>query len=175
MRSIVCLVLLGACGGAARTTSPPVHPATTGSAAPPAATPAAPAAPAAGAPADAATPLVDVLLHGHSTPATFEDLDRVLPGLPVARQAAIRALGSTKEAPIHVPSIQYEYVWVAHFACTIGKGTMQQQSLIHVPGAGDVDDLSFTCPDSSDPHDAFFDFSDDPQEQAMRRELGQQH
>ena len=170
MRAIATCLMLAACGGApkpapAAPAAPPVANAATAPA--PAPAPAAAPAPA----GDAATPYETALLHGHPTPDTFQQLYNVLPSLPTARQAALRALGAKIDAPIHVPTIQFEYVWVAQLACDGGEGKVGMQALVDGPH-GQLDELSYTCPGSTDERRAYFDYSDDPSEKAMQEELG---
>jgi hypothetical protein len=149
---VICLLAVAACGGAppaARPTSPPQN-----------------AAAPAQQPNDA-----DKLVHGHPTPADFDALVEQFPSLSAARRSAIAALGTTRDAPIHVPAIGYEYTWVAKIACNGGEGKVSMQALTSGP-SGQLDLLSFTCPDDTSEHTAYFDFSDDPQEKAMQAEFG---
>jgi hypothetical protein len=151
---VICLLAVAACGGA-----------------PPAAKPASPPQnSAAPAPAPESND-ADKLLHGHPTTADFDALVQAFPSLSAARRSAIAALGTTRDAPIHVPSIEYEYTWVAKIACNGGEGKVSMQALTSGP-SGQLDLLSFTCPDDASEHSAYFDFSDDPQEKQMQKELG---
>lgn len=127
-------------------------------------------APTATAGGDAASAYETALLHGHPTPDTFQQLHDLMPSLPAPRQAALRALGGSADAPIHVPSIQFEYVWVQYFACDSGAGNVGMQALVNGPH-GQLDLLSFTCPGAKDEHSAYFDYSDDPTEKLMQQEL----
>jgi hypothetical protein len=146
MRAI-CLFVVAACGGA---TPPPIA----NSPAKPATTP-------------VAKDDSDELIHGHPTADSFDAFVAQFPSLSAARRSAIAALGTTQAAPIHVPAINYEYVWVEKIACNGGAGKVTMQALV----AG-LDALHFTCPDDTSEHTAYFDFSDDPQEKAMQKELG---
>jgi hypothetical protein len=140
---VICLLAVAACGGAP--TSPTVH---------------------ATAPAPQSNDAADKLVHGHPTAADFDALVDQFPSLSAARRSEIAALG-TQTAPIHVPAINYEYVWVAKIACNGGAGKVSMQALV-----GNLDELSFTCPNDPSEHAAYFDFSDDPTEQQMKKELG---
>lgn len=141
---VICLLAIAACGGAppATPTSPP---------------------PQTASPAE---PDGSELIHGHPSADSFDAFVARFPSLSATRRSAIAALG-TKAAPIHVPAINYEYVWIAKVACNGGEGKVKLQALV-----GDLDMLSFTCPDDASEHTAYFDFSDDPQEKAMRAEFG---
>jgi hypothetical protein len=152
---LVVMCALAACGGA-----PP----------PP---PAPPAAPAPKPPvAQSAPKPEDQLVHGHPTADDFDALIAAFPTLSADRRAAIATIGISKDAPIRVPDIHDEYVWVGKIACNGSEGQVQQQALLRT-AAGDVDELEFTCPGDDKPHSAYFDFSADPTEQAMKKELGQ--
>jgi len=70
-----------------------------------------------------------------------------------------------------VPSIGYEYVWVAKIACNGSQGQVEEQSLLDTK-TGQLDELEFTCPGDGSKHSTYFDFSADPTEQAMKKELG---
>jgi hypothetical protein len=148
MRAI-CLIVVVACGGAA---PPPV-----------ANSPTTPAK----APPPPAKDDSDELLHGHPTADSFAAFVAQFPSLSAARRSTIAALGTTRDAPIHIPAIDDEYVWVAKIACNGGAGKVTMQALV-----GGLDALSFTCPDDTAEHTTYFDFSDDPQEKAMQKELG---
>lgn len=87
------------------------------------------------------------------------------------RRTAIAAIGTAPEAPIRVPSINYEYVWVAKIACNGEAGKVGVQALLET-AHGELDRLDFTCPGDQASHAAYFDFSADPTEQAMKKELG---
>ena len=69
-------------------------------------------------------------------------------------------------AHIDMTSLEHD-VWVEKIACNGGAGKVTMQALV----AG-LDALHFTCPDDTSEHTAYFDFSDDPQEKAMQKELG---
>ncbi|HEY1550220.1 MAG TPA: hypothetical protein VGG28_20470, partial [Kofleriaceae bacterium] len=119
--------------------------------------------------------VADKLVHGHPTTADFDALVEQFPSLSAARRSAIAALGTTNKAPIHVPTIQYEYVWVEKIACNGGTGRVNTQALTGDLFGKMLDLLSFNCPDDATEHAAYFDYSDDPQEQQMQRELGSGH
>ncbi|HEY1814310.1 MAG TPA: hypothetical protein VGG74_18290 [Kofleriaceae bacterium] len=114
----------------------------------------------------------DQLVHGHPNAGDFDALIASFPTLSADRRAAIAAIGTSENAPIRVPDIKDEYVWVGKIACNGSEGQVQQQALLRT-ATGDVDELEFTCPGDDKPHAAYFDFSADPTEQAMKKELGQ--
>jgi hypothetical protein len=122
-------------------------------------------------PAQPQTSPEDALVHGHPSADDFDALIASFPTLSAARRATIAAIGTSEDAPIRVPDIHDEYVWVAKIACNGPEGQVQLQSLLRTK-AGDVDELQFTCPGDANPHAAYFDFSADPTEQAMKKELG---
>jgi hypothetical protein len=154
MRAI-CLCVVAACGGGAAV-SPPVATSPTKPATPP----------------PPPTEASDVLLHGHPTAEWFDAFVEQFPSLSASRRSSLAALGTTEKAPIHVPAIKYEYVWAETIACNGGKGTVRSQALTGDLFGTMLDMLSFTCPDDATDHAAYFDFSDDPREQQMRKELG---
>jgi hypothetical protein len=114
-----------------------------------------------------ARPDGDELVTGHPTPDSFEAFVAEFPSLSAGRRSAIAALGTTTAAPIHVPAISYEYVWVGKVACNGEAGKVTMQALVN-----NLDALHFSCPGDESEHVAYFDFSDDPEEKAMRAELG---
>jgi hypothetical protein len=152
MRAASILVLIG-CGGAAPAPRTPV-----------ANTPK-PAAP------PATTSIEDELVHGQPDQQHFDDLVATFPTMSEQRRATIAAIGTTETTAIRVPSIPYEYVWVAKIACNGGEGQVSIQALIET-AHGALDKLEFSCPNDKATHAAYFDFSADPQEQAMKKELG---
>ncbi len=176
------LLALVACGGSAKpatTPTPPVSNATP--------TPTPPPAPPAGdvhhdargielAKAgkldEAAVEYIAEIEQPNTEPTVFAHLDAIYKQLSVARRTQIAALG-TKDKPIRVPDIGFEYTWVAKFGCVDGEGRVGMQALVSGP-KGELDRLDYKCPDGSD-HGAYFDFSDDPTEKAMKQELGIKH
>ncbi len=117
----------------------------------------------------AADAFLEEILAPGAAPTAFGNLADVLPKLSPPKLAAVVKTGATKDAPIHVPDIGGEYFWVAHIACGGAEGTVKSQALINDRGRS-LDVLRFTCPDGQE-HEAFFDFSADPTEQALMREL----
>lgn len=99
-------------------------------------------------------------LRGRPVPATFANLLDILPKLSPDRRMELATIATTREAPLRVPDIAYEYTWVGHFACTDGRGKPKKQALINVAGK-QLDAMSYTCPDQSE-REAFFDFSAEP-------------
>jgi len=122
-------------------------------------------------PTPAAASFEDELVHGHPTAQRFNELVDAFPAMSAQRRATLAAIGTSEDAPIHVPSIDYEYVWVAKIACNGGAGQVGVQALLETP-KGELDKLDFTCPGDQASHAAYFDFSDDPTEQQMKKELG---
>jgi hypothetical protein len=111
-------------------------------------------------------------LRGPKPPTTtFGNLFLILGKLSPGRRTEIATLGTTEDAPIRVPEISMEYGWVEKAACPNGAGKASTQALINTKH-GQLDALMFTCPGDSTEHRAYFDFSDDPSEKAMREELG---
>lgn len=105
--------------------------------------------------------------------AAFQHLARIYERLRPATRDRIRALGGTVEAPLFVPSIGYEYAWIAAFACTGGQGRVAEQVLVAGrQGGGQLDRLHCLCPDGSD-RSLYFDFSADPHEREMKSQLRQ--
>lgn len=102
-------------------------------------------------------------------PTAFGNLTSVLPKLSPQMLQVVMLTGTLKKAPIYVPDIDGEYLWVRNIACGVGEGQVKSQALINDQGR-QLDMLRFQCPDGSS-HEAYFDFSADPAEQAMRREL----
>jgi hypothetical protein len=115
---------------------------------------------------DAAKHYIAELGAPNAAPSTFANLNDIYDQLTPDRKAEIAALGTTESAPIKVPVIRFEYAWVDRFACPDGAGKVITQSLLATK-AGLLDALSFSCPDGKT-HQAYFDFSDDPTEKAMR-------
>jgi hypothetical protein len=147
MRAVL-ICALAACGGAAPAPATPTP---------------SPATPPPGVEAE--------LVHGHPSQQRFDEIVASFPSLSAERRAAIAATGTSEDAPIRVPDIRAEYVWVAKIACNGGAGQVQQQSLVRA-AAGDLDELQFTCPGDTAQHAVYFDFSADPAEQQMKKELG---
>ncbi len=141
------------------------------SATPPPAAPTSNAAPTATAKPPAKA-IEDQLVHGTPTPENFAAVVDAFPTMSASQRATVAAIGSSKEAPIRVPDIHAEYVWVEKIACNGGAGNVGRQSLLTTP-QGELDELAFTCPGDATEHAAYFDFSADPSEQKMRAELGQ--
>jgi hypothetical protein len=170
---LALLVILVGCGGPAKPAQGPV-----GNATPPAQ----PTQPAANVDHDArgvelagqgkvdeaAAEYIAELKLAATKPTVFEHLDAIYKQLSPARKKEIALLGTTQELPIKVPEIGFEYGWVAHFGCADGEGKVESQALM--AGKRQLDLLNYKCPDGSD-HGAYFDFSDDPTEKAMRQEL----
>jgi hypothetical protein len=150
MRVFLALAL-AACGSAAPT---PVAPAPTPAPAP---------APQAGVEAE--------LAHGHPTTAMLDELVSQFPTMSAAHRTSLSTIGASQDQPIHVPTIEYEYVWIQKIACNGAPGKVGLQALVTTPN-GQLDELTFTCPGDSSQRSAYFDFSDDPQEQQMRKDFG---
>lgn len=159
MRVALYVIAFAACGNTAQAPTTPVAPAPTPT-------------PARSTETEQPASSIEAsLLHGHPTTGMFDELVAQFPAMSSARRAAIAALGTSQDKPIHVPAINYEYVWVDKIACNGGVGNVGTQSLLSTP-QGDLDELAFTCPGDATEHAAYFDFSDDPSEQQMRKELG---
>ena len=120
---------------------------------------------------EAAKHYIAELRDPHTAPQTFANLLTIYDRLSADRKAEIATFGTTDDAPIRVPEIRGEYAWVAHFACIGGEGKVSGQALVSAKAGGQLDELMFDCPDGKE-HHAYFDFSDDPMEKAMRNELG---
>lgn len=119
---------------------------------------------------EAAAEYIAELQLATTKPTVFEHLDAIYKQLPAARRTEIAKLGQSSDTPIKVPEIGFEYGWVAKFGCVDGEGKVGMQALVSGK-RGQLDLLKYTCPDGSE-HGAYFDFSDDPTEKAMRQELG---
>ena len=113
-------------------------------------------------------------MHGTPTPEGFATVIDAFPTMSASQRAAVAALGSSKEAPIRVPDIHAEYVWVEKIACNGSAGQVHSQGLLAAGSGFDnmLDVLSYACPGDPNEHDTYFDFSADPTEQKMRKELG---
>jgi hypothetical protein len=120
---------------------------------------------------DAAKHYIAELGAPNAAPSTFANLDSIYDQLTPARKREIAALGAAEAAPLKVPEIRFEYAWVGRFACPDGAGKVISQALLSTK-TGQLDELLFNCPDGK-AHQAYFDFSDDPTEKAMREELQQ--
>jgi hypothetical protein len=121
---------------------------------------------------DAAHHYITELRDPETAPATFGHLDAIYDQLSQASKLEIAALGAAETAPIKVPEIRFEYAWVGRFACAGGAGKVGLQSLVSTK-TGQLDELTFECPDGKE-HHAYFDFSDDPDTKALEDELKQQ-
>ena len=120
----------------------------------------------------AAGEFIAELRDPHTVPQTFANLHEIYRQLSDARKLEIAGLGATDEAPIKVPTIRFEYAWVGTFGCPDGPGKVAQQALVQAK-SGSLDLLRFTCPDGKD-REAYFDYSDDPDEKAMMEQLKEQ-
>ena len=118
---------------------------------------------------DAASEYIAELKDPSTAPQVFANLHEIYGLLDDARQREIAGLGATAEAPIKVPTIRFEYLWVGAFGCVGGQGKVTRQALIHAK-TGSLDRLDYDCPDSKN-HAAYFDYSDDPDEKALMEEL----
>jgi hypothetical protein len=100
----------------------------------------------------------------------FTELARLRDRLSTAARLRIAQLGSAADRPVHVPAIRFEYSWLGTFACQDGHPQVSGQKLLK-SNRGTLDELDFTCGDGP-ARSVFFDFSADPTERALRRELG---
>jgi hypothetical protein len=82
----------------------------------------------------------------------------------------VAALGAAADHPVYVPAIRFEYSWLGTFACPDGHPQVSAQHLLSGP-KGQLDQLDYNCGDGVT-RTAFFDFSADPMEKSLRRELG---
>jgi hypothetical protein len=115
--------------------------------------------------------MIQEVLEPDPFEATFGALYDVLDKVSAPVKTKIVALGTDQAAPIHVPAISYEYKWVNSFVCGGKQAQNVTQSLISGKN-GDLDELAFDCGDATK-HAVYFDFSADPQEKEMRKQLGQ--
>lgn len=118
---------------------------------------------------EAAIEFIAELKDPKATPEVFAHLYEIYGQLGPPRQAEIAGLGGNQDAPIKVPEIRFEYLWVEAFGCVGGHGKVSMQALVNTK-AGPVDLLSYDCPDGKR-HETYFDYSDDPTEKALRKEL----
>lgn len=157
------IVLVAACGPKPAAQSPTHNTAPPNTPQPP------PPAHISTGPDDDADQLIAKIMAPEPPAEDFQSLADLWPKLSQAKQQAIIALGTDEKAPIHVPSIDYEYAWAQAFDCQGGQYSNMSQALIEGP-AGELDLLSFDCADESH-HEIYYDFSADPTEKAMREEL----
>jgi hypothetical protein len=99
----------------------------------------------------------------------FQGLAAAYRNLDAAGQQRIRSLGTRSSAPIHVPEIGTEYFWVRTFGCEGGSARVKMQALIS-SDKGPLEPLFFVCADGAE-RSLYFDFSADPMEKEMRKEL----
>jgi hypothetical protein len=118
---------------------------------------------------DAASEFVAELKDPRTDPQVFANLHEIYGLLAQPRQLEIAGLGASADAPIKVPTIRFEYLWVGAFGCVGGQGKVKMQALIQGK-TGPLDMLRYDCPDGKS-HETYFDYSDDPDEKAMREEL----
>jgi len=118
---------------------------------------------------DAATEFIAELKDPRTAPEVFANLHDIYPLLGQPRQLEVAGLGGKPDAPIKVPTIRFEYLWVGAFGCVGGQGKVTTQSLIQTK-TGSLDLLHYQCPDGKS-HETYFDYSDDPQEKALMEEL----
>jgi len=102
---------------------------------------------------------------------TFGNLAQSLSKLSAAKLKTVTDTGTRPEAPVFVPEIGAEYFWAENIACGVPGGVSDSQALIEHENH-QLDLLDIQCPDGSK-RKVYFDFSADPQEQQMRKELGQ--
>jgi hypothetical protein len=103
-------------------------------------------------------------------PTAFGNLAALIPKLSAERIRVVRGIGVDPARPIFVADIGDEYFWAEKIACGRAAGKVDSQALVSNDGQ-ELDRLDYHCADGSK-HQAFFDFSADPNEQAMKKELG---
>ena len=108
------------------------------------------------------------LLHPGASHDTFRLAASLLAKLPPKDSSRLAELGADADHPIYVPDIRHEYLWVETVACGPGDhGKVQSQSLIEHDGR-DLDKLHYDCK-GGEKRATYFDYSADPQEQAMKK------
>jgi hypothetical protein len=113
--------------------------------------------------------LAEVLVPG-APKTTFGNLAQSLAKLSPAKLRTVTDAGTRPEAPVFVPEIGAEYFWAENIACGVPGGVSDSQALVEHEKK-QLDLLDIQCPDGSK-RKVYFDFSADPQEQQMRKELG---
>jgi hypothetical protein len=111
---------------------------------------------------EAAGVLCDVVSSPSPPPETLLELKRLLLRVSPPVRERIAQLGSTPERPIHVPAVEFEYSWVAAFACVEGLAHVTPPTVRRGP-KGELHALEFSCAEGP-VRSIFFDFSADPAE-----------
>ena len=110
------------------------------------------------------------LLHPGASHESIRMAAALLERLPQKDQPRLTALGSDADHPIYVPDIRHEYLWVDAVACGPGdRGQVGAQSLIERDGR-ELDQLHYKCKGGEE-RSTYFDYSADPQEQALKKML----
>lgn len=104
---------------------------------------------------DAAAAVLGELVVAPNPPLdAFLQLERVLPEVSTGTRVRLGQVGSSADAPVHVPSRTLEYSWVGAFACPEGHPEVSGQKELHGPN-GQMDAVDFSCSDGA-PHRLYF-------------------
>ncbi len=117
----------------------------------------------------AADAFIEEILHPPAPAVAFGNLFAIFGKLSKKAQDKLAATGSAAAKPIYVPTIGMEYGWLGHISCRGKKAKHIRQSLMSYKGH-QLDRQEYECPDGTRGK-AYFDFSADPTEQALQKEL----
>jgi hypothetical protein len=83
------------------------------------------------------------------TKVAFGNLFATLDHVTAKTRNTVLAAGHTREAPIFVPDVAYEHLWIERAACLLGKGEVKRASPVEGK-SGKLDQLEITCPNEGD-------------------------
>ncbi len=117
----------------------------------------------------AAEAYIDEILHPPAPAVAFGNLFAIFGKLSKKMQDKLATTGSSAAKPIYVPTIGMEYDWLRHISCRGKKTHNIRQSLMSYRGH-QLDRQEYECP-GGNKGQVYFDFSADPTEQALQKEL----